>query len=105
MRAAGVLQARLRDGSTLSVAEGTLIPLLLIWLGTGGPFMLTISALGAYFPIVINTLLGVRQCDPGLLLAARDLGPVSGRREDGNQKSEIRSQKSEVRSQKSEVRS
>jgi len=52
----------------------TLIPLLIIWLGTGGPFMLTISALGAIFPIVINTVLGVRQCDPGLVLAARDLG-------------------------------
>jgi len=51
----------------------TLIPLLIIWLGTGGPFMLTISALGAIFPIVINTVLGIRQCDPGLVLAARDL--------------------------------
>jgi NitT/TauT family transport system permease protein len=52
----------------------TLIPLLIIWLGTGGPFMLTISMLGAIFPILINTVLGVRQCDPGLVLAARDLG-------------------------------
>jgi NitT/TauT family transport system permease protein len=52
----------------------TLIPLLIIWLGTGGPFMLTISALGAIFPIVINTVLGIRQCDPGMILAARDLG-------------------------------
>jgi ABC-type nitrate/sulfonate/bicarbonate transport system permease component len=52
----------------------TLIPLFIIWLGTGGPFMLTISALGAIFPIVINTVLGIRQCDPGLVLAARDLG-------------------------------
>jgi NitT/TauT family transport system permease protein len=52
----------------------TLIPLFIIWLGTGGPFMLTISALGAIFPIVINTVLGIRQCDPGLILAARDLG-------------------------------
>jgi NitT/TauT family transport system permease protein len=52
----------------------TLIPLLIIWLGTGGPFMLTISALGAIFPIVINTVLGIRQCDSGLILAARDLG-------------------------------
>ena len=52
----------------------TLIPLLIIWLGTGGPFMLTISALGAIFPIVINTVLGIRQCDQGLILAARDLG-------------------------------
>ena len=55
----------------------TLIPLLVIWLGTGGPFMLTISFLGAIFPIVINTVLGVRQCDPGLVLAARDLGASS----------------------------
>jgi ABC-type nitrate/sulfonate/bicarbonate transport system permease component len=55
----------------------TLIPLLIIWLGTGGPFMLTISFLGAIFPIVINTVLGVRQCDPGLVLAARDLGASS----------------------------
>ncbi len=52
----------------------TLIPLFIIWLGTGGPFMLTISALGAIFPIVINTVVGIRQCDPGLVLAARDLG-------------------------------
>ena len=52
----------------------TLIPLFIIWLGTGGPFMLAISALGAIFPIVINTVMGIRQCDPGLVLAARDLG-------------------------------
>jgi NitT/TauT family transport system permease protein len=52
----------------------TLIPLLIIWLGTGGPFMLTISALGAVFPIIINTVLGIQQCDQGLVLAARDLG-------------------------------
>jgi NitT/TauT family transport system permease protein len=51
----------------------TLIPLLIIWLGTGGPFMLAISCLGAIFPIVINTVLGIRQTDPGLVLAARDL--------------------------------
>ncbi len=56
----------------------TLIPLFIIWLGTGGPFMLTISALGAIFPIVINTVLGIRQCDPGLTLAARDLGASHG---------------------------
>ncbi|MBI4275021.1 MAG: ABC transporter permease [Rhizobiales bacterium] len=55
----------------------TLIPLLIIWLGTGGPFMLTISCLGAVFPIVINTVLGVRLADPGLVLAARDLGATN----------------------------
>jgi ABC-type nitrate/sulfonate/bicarbonate transport system permease component len=51
----------------------TLIPLLVIWLGQGELFQLTISWLGAVFPIVINTVLGVRQCDPGLILALRDL--------------------------------
>jgi len=55
----------------------TLIPLLIIWLGTGGPFMLAISALGAFLPIVINSVLGIRQCDPGLVLAARDLGATN----------------------------
>jgi ABC-type nitrate/sulfonate/bicarbonate transport system permease component len=61
-------------GALYPLPKVTLIPLLIIWLGTGGPFMLTISALGAIFPIVINTVLGIRQCDPGLILAARDLG-------------------------------
>ena len=61
-------------GALYPLPKVTLIPLLIIWLGTGGPFMLTISALGAIFPILINTVLGVRQCDPGLVLAARDLG-------------------------------
>jgi ABC-type nitrate/sulfonate/bicarbonate transport system permease component len=51
----------------------TLIPLLVIWLGQGELFQLTISWLGAVFPIVINTVLGVRHCDSGLILALRDL--------------------------------
>lgn len=52
----------------------TLIPLFIIWLGEGETFQLTLSWLGAIFPIVVNTLLGVKECDKGLLLAARDLG-------------------------------
>jgi NitT/TauT family transport system permease protein len=52
----------------------TLIPLFIIWLGSGETFQLTLSWLGAIFPIVVNTLLGVKECDKGLMLAARDLG-------------------------------
>lgn len=52
----------------------TLIPLFIIWLGSGETFQLTLSWLGAIFPVVVNTLLGVKQCDKGLVLAARDLG-------------------------------
>lgn len=51
----------------------TLIPLLIIWLGSGEAFQIAISWLGAVFPIVINTVLGVKECDRGLILVARDL--------------------------------
>lgn len=52
----------------------SLIPLLIIWLGTGEAYILTISAITAFFPVVISTYAGIRQADQGLLRAARDLG-------------------------------
>ena len=56
------------------VPKIALLPLLVIWLGTGNAFQFALSALGCLFPILINTVIGVRQCDEGLILAARDLG-------------------------------
>lgn len=52
----------------------SLIPLLIIWLGTGESYILTISAITAFFPVVISTYAGIRQADQGLVRAARDLG-------------------------------
>ncbi len=52
----------------------TLIPLLIIWLGSGEAYKFIISAFTAFFPIVINTYIGLRQVDEGLVKAARDLG-------------------------------
>jgi ABC-type nitrate/sulfonate/bicarbonate transport system permease component len=52
----------------------SLIPLLIIWLGTGEAYIFTISAVTAFFPVVISTYAGIRQVDSGLLKAARDLG-------------------------------
>ncbi len=52
----------------------SLIPLLIIWLGTGEAYKIVISAITAFFPIVINTYVGIRQTDPGLIKAAQDLG-------------------------------
>ncbi len=52
----------------------TLIPLLIIWLGSGEAYKFIISAFTAFFPIVINTYTGLRQVDEGLVKAARDLG-------------------------------
>ncbi len=51
-----------------------LIPLLVIWLGTGEVYKIVISAITAFFPIVISTYAGIRQTDQGLIKAAKDLG-------------------------------
>ena len=51
-----------------------LIPLLIIWLGTGEAYKIVISAVTAFFPIVMSTYAGVRQVDRGLIKAAEDLG-------------------------------
>jgi NitT/TauT family transport system permease protein len=51
-----------------------LIPLLVIWLGTGEAYKIMISAITAFFPIVISTYAGIRQTDMGLIKAAKDLG-------------------------------
>ncbi|SDR34731.1 NitT/TauT family transport system permease protein [Rhizobiales bacterium GAS191] len=56
----------------------SLVPLLVIWLGSGDIFQIVLSALACVFPILVNTVIGVRQCDPGLILAARDLGATPG---------------------------
>ena len=52
----------------------SLIPLLIIWLGTGESYRIVISAITAFFPIVISTYSGIRQADRGLIKAAKDLG-------------------------------
>ena len=52
----------------------SLIPLLIIWVGTGEAYKIVISAISAFFPIVISTYAGIRQTDRGLLKAAKDLG-------------------------------
>jgi NitT/TauT family transport system permease protein len=52
----------------------SLIPLLIIWLGTGEAYRIVISAITAFFPVVISTYSGIRQADRGLIKAAQDLG-------------------------------
>jgi ABC-type nitrate/sulfonate/bicarbonate transport system permease component len=52
----------------------SLIPLLIIWVGTGETYKIVISAVSAFFPIVISTYAGIRQTDRGLIMAAKDLG-------------------------------
>jgi len=55
----------------------SLIPLLIIWLGTGETYKIVISSITAFFPVVMSTYAGVRQVDTGLIKAAKDLGANS----------------------------
>lgn len=50
------------------------IPLAILWFGLGDPPALFLIALGAFFPILVNTVSGVAQIDAIYLRAARNLG-------------------------------
>lgn len=54
------------------------IPLAILWFGLGNPPAIFLIALGAFFPVLMNTIAGVRQVDGIYLRAARNLG--AGRR-------------------------
>ncbi len=56
------------------IPKVAILPLLLIWLGTGDLTRVVIIATGAFFPVAINTYAGVRTIDPVLVRAARNLG-------------------------------
>ncbi|MEY8875951.1 MAG: ABC transporter permease [Leptothrix sp. (in: b-proteobacteria)] len=50
------------------------IPLAILWFGLGNPPSVFLIALGAFFPVLMNTIAGVRQVDGIYLRAARNLG-------------------------------
>jgi NitT/TauT family transport system permease protein len=50
------------------------IPLSILWFGLGNPPAIFLIALGAFFPILINTIAGVRHVDSIYIRAARNLG-------------------------------
>jgi NitT/TauT family transport system permease protein len=50
------------------------IPLSILWFGLGNPPAMFLIALGAFFPVLMNTIAGVRQVDGIYLRAARNLG-------------------------------
>jgi NitT/TauT family transport system permease protein len=71
------LAARIADpwiAALYPLPKIALIPLLLIWLGTGEAYKIVISAITAFFPIVISAYAGIREVDRGLIKAALDLG-------------------------------
>jgi len=50
------------------------IPLSILWFGLGNPPALFLIALGAFFPVLVNTIAGVRHVDALYIRAAKNLG-------------------------------
>jgi NitT/TauT family transport system permease protein len=50
------------------------IPLAILWFGLGNPPAIFLIALGAFFPVLMNTIAGVRNVDGIYIRAARNLG-------------------------------
>jgi NitT/TauT family transport system permease protein len=50
------------------------IPLAILWFGLGNPPAIFLITIGAFFPVLVNTIAGVRNVDGIYLRAARNLG-------------------------------
>jgi NitT/TauT family transport system permease protein len=50
------------------------IPLAILWFGLGNPPAFFLISLGAFFPVLMNTVAGVRSVDSIYIRAARNLG-------------------------------
>jgi NitT/TauT family transport system permease protein len=50
------------------------IPLAILWFGLGNPPAVFLIVIGAFFPVLINTIAGVRNLEAVYLRAARNLG-------------------------------
>ena len=56
------------------IAAIAILPLAILWLGTGTASAMVIVAYAAFFPLVINTVAGVKRINPTLFRAASTMG-------------------------------
>ena len=61
-----------------AVPRIALIPVMILWFGTGLFTRTVVVFLGAFFPIAINVSAGVRAADPTLVRCARSFGATGG---------------------------
>ena len=61
------------------VAPMAMLPIAIMWFGTGTPASLSIVGYAAFFPLLLNTVHGVSQVDRKLMQAARTMGVPRGR--------------------------
>lgn len=56
------------------IAPMAILPIAILWFGTGTPTALAIVSYAAFFPLLVNTVHGVSRVDRKLLLAALTMG-------------------------------
>jgi ABC-type nitrate/sulfonate/bicarbonate transport system permease component len=56
------------------IAAIAMLPMAILWFGTGTPAAVSLVAYAAFFPVLINTVAGAKRVDRGLILAARTMG-------------------------------
>lgn len=56
------------------IAPMALLPIAILWFGTGTPTALAIVGYAAFFPLLVNTIHGVSRVDRKLVAAARTMG-------------------------------
>jgi ABC-type nitrate/sulfonate/bicarbonate transport system permease component len=56
------------------IAAIAILPLAILWLGTGTPAAVLIVAYAAFFPIIVNAIAGAKRINPTLLRAASTMG-------------------------------
>lgn len=56
------------------IAPMALLPIAILWFGTGTPTALAIVGYAAFFPLLVNTVHGVSRVDTKLMNAARTMG-------------------------------
>lgn len=56
------------------IAPMALLPVAILWFGTGTPTALAIVGYAAFFPVVVNTIHGVSRVDRKLVLASHTMG-------------------------------
>jgi NitT/TauT family transport system permease protein len=60
-----------------TIPKVALAPLFVVWLGTGAISQMSFAAMVAFFPIFIDTLVGLRAVQSEMLLLARSMGATT----------------------------
>lgn len=60
--------------ATQSIPKIALAPLFVVWFGFGVWPKVAVAFLIAFFPIVVDTIVGLRSIDPGMIQLARSMG-------------------------------